>query len=967
MTWRSVGWAAAGWLAVVAAGAAARAADNLDWDAWERMPVFDGGRMMPLDTFARKAAEKICGRESPRLGLAGAAAVEDIEGPAYAGARKIFPDGQARKFRPGELLLSWLVESERWERVPFLVAKQHDLREKVLGLPLTDQEGRPLEHVSPYQFDNSRALRKWRMEVGRKMREAREAGREPELDAADKKGIELVQAYDRWRQLVFQPQSLAHGPTEFAEKLAAANGTWQSVREAIGQFRDMDRQQGPGESIDGVSESLDGLVKLGRAGRLPLAEVEPLVARLRTSSEAMALWFDEHNARFAKALPEMDPQRQKEALAYVNTLASRGRDLARHAAELQTALFDNGGTLKLVPNLNPFALEENRTPEENPQPWLSLQALLLGSRDTLRGYPPAAVDEVRSAFRQTAAAYLARDREDRPAEFTSGMERFASSVRVLGEKINPIRAKLPVKQMDTVSLAATRYPPAGATGAEVHYNRFQPFLWSWIASMVGVVLFSLSFGAIRKPMFWAGLAAMVGAGLFISYGFGLRTYITGWAPVTNMFETVVFVALVVAGLGLWFTLVPLFWPGIKLAWRLTAAPATWEARPGRDGDGAILSRETQATANWLMLAPRVGLMFVAFFALTQVPYGEGQGYTVVSLMPRVETGGGLTSNDFVAWGVGLVLLAFSMWYVPRVALTGLLSLGTIPYTLARAGVSEPLAEVIDRKVFTFSGAAVSLVASLLAYWAPVFDASIEPLRPVLRDNFWLTIHVLTITASYGAGALALGLGNVALFHYLFGRYRNPPAPSPQTLARGHRPAGNLLMFREIHRREPAAATTLAAYTYRATQVAVVLLAAGTLLGALWADVAWGRFWGWDAKEVWALISLLVYLVILHGRYAGLFGNFGLAAFSVVGATSIMMAWYGVNFVLGTGMHSYGRGAGGLWAVATFVALDWIFMAVAAIRYNVEVRQEAQSPFATPDYAASDSGDLARLDEEVAAR
>jgi hypothetical protein len=82
-----------------------------------------------------------------------------------------------------------------------------------------------------------------------------------------------------------------------------------------------------------------------------------------------------------------------------------------------------------------------------------------------------------------------------------------------------------------------------------------------------------------------------------------------------------------------------------------------------------------------------------------------------------------------------------------------------------------------------------------------------------------------------------------------------------------------------------------------------------MLGGFWAAQSWGRFWGWDPKEVWALIALLCYLIPLHARYVGWVGDFGLAACSVVCFASVVMAWYGVNFVLGAGLHSYGFGNG----------------------------------------------------------
>lgn len=130
---------------------------------------------------------------------------------------------------------------------------------------------------------------------------------------------------------------------------------------------------------------------------------------------------------------------------------------------------------------------------------------------------------------------------------------------------------------------------------------------------------------------------------------------------------------------------------------------------------------------------------------------------------------------------------------------------------------------------------------------------------------------------------------------------------------------------------------LAQSIYRAIQVAVWLLTVGTILGALWGDVAWGRFWAWDPKEVWALISLLVYLGVLHARCGGFSGNFGLVLASLLGTTSIVMAWYGVNYVLRSGLHTYAGGTGGLWYVVAVLLGNWLFLTLAAVRYFVETR------------------------------
>jgi ABC-type transport system involved in cytochrome c biogenesis permease subunit len=107
--------------------------------------------------------------------------------------------------------------------------------------------------------------------------------------------------------------------------------------------------------------------------------------------------------------------------------------------------------------------------------------------------------------------------------------------------------------------------------------------------------------------------------------------------------------------------------------------------------------------------------------------------------------------------------------------------------------------------------------------------------------------------------------------------------------------------------------------YRSMQIGVAFLAPGIILGGIWADYSWGRFWGWDPKETWALIALLGYLAVLHARYAGMIRNFGLVVTAIVTFSLVIMAWYGVNFVLGAGLHSYGFGAGGLEYVSAFVA------------------------------------------------
>ena len=212
-----------------------------------------------------------------------------------------------------------------------------------------------------------------------------------------------------------------------------------------------------------------------------------------------------------------------------------------------------------------------------------------------------------------------------------------------------------------------------------------------------------------------------------------------------------------------------------------------------------------------------------------------------------------------------------------------------------------LESVYRKRFFFYAGIPASILALIVADSQPtILDASINPLTAVLRNNMWLTIHVLTIVSSYAAFVLTAALGHIALTMSLWGKRYNGPATEVQF------------------------------FIYRAMQIGVLLLAAGTILGGVWANYSWGRFWGWDPKETWALITLLCYLALLHGRLAGWWGGFGLAVGSVVCFLSVLMSWYGVNFVLGKGLHSYGFGMGGFNYVAAFASFEALFVAFVVI-------------------------------------
>lgn len=262
-----------------------------------------------------------------------------------------------------------------------------------------------------------------------------------------------------------------------------------------------------------------------------------------------------------------------------------------------------------------------------------------------------------------------------------------------------------------------------------------------------------------------------------------------------------------------------------------------------------------------------------------------------------------------AWVFAILgMLLNTYGFVLRVYLTERAPVTNMYETVVWVGYGTVAFAMIIERLYKWrfilgAGSAVGAFCLILADSAPaVLDATLSPLEPVLRDNFWLTTHVLIITISYAAFFLAFALGDIGLVMFM----RDPHANSPQLDA-------------------------IVVGIYRSIQIGVALLAPGIILGGIWADYSWGRFWGWDPKETWALIALLGYLAILHGRLVGWIKGFGMIASSIVTFSLVVMAWYGVNFVLGAGLHSYGFGAGGVEYVSAFVGIHILAVIFVLVR------------------------------------
>lgn len=377
-------------------------------------------------------------------------------------------------------------------------------------------------------------------------------------------------------------------------------------------------------------------------------------------------------------------------------------------------------------------------PDPNSDKWKSVAEL--------QGDPQVAFVNMSKAFVDAISAQSS-GREGPKAEFENSVQAFIDAAR---------------------NQAPDRYASMTRISWELHLNKFHPFKWAWIAYLIGAIFMAFDFFRPRPVMSKVAWVFLV-LGFFLhAYGMGVRSYLSGRPPVTNMYETVV----------------------------------------------------------------------------------------------------------WVPWGTMLFSFILYRWQ--------------------------------KSKIMVLCAAVVSIFCLILTDLAPtVLDASIHPLEPVLRSTFWLTTHVLIITISYAAFFLAFALGDLMLFFFLKDeqRYSSHIRNGCQSI-------------------------------YRAIQIGVVLLAAGTILGGVWADYSWGRFWGWDPKETWAFISLMGYLALLHGRLIGWVKNFQLAAGAIVTFSLVIMAWYGVNFVLGAGLHSYGFGAGGVEYVTGFVVIHLLYVAyVSTVRYS----------------------------------
>ena len=253
----------------------------------------------------------------------------------------------------------------------------------------------------------------------------------------------------------------------------------------------------------------------------------------------------------------------------------------------------------------------------------------------------------------------------------------------------------------------------------------------------------------------------------------------------------------------------------------------------------------------------------------------------------------------VAWIVTTAGIGTRMWLEGRPPVTNLYS-SALFVGWGSVGLCLLLEAIYRNAVASVAAGAIGFTTLLIAHHLSLSGDTLEMMRAVLDSNFWLATHVVVITAGYSATFLA---GFLAII-YIF---------------RG-------VLTRSL---DAATADSLARMVYGIICFATLFSFVGTILGGIWADQSWGRFWGWDPKENGALLIVIWNALILHARWGGMIRQRGLMNLAIGGNIITSWSWFGTN-MLGVGLHSYGFTDAAFVALSSFVASQLAIIAVGCL-------------------------------------
>lgn len=836
-----------------------------------QVAVMEAGRIKPLDTVARHEVKQIYGRETIKL---------------------TGPDGNPAQWGPVAAFIDWQMPNrdDFWDNQPFILTEFVPLKEKLFAESIrsalvaaaadaaTDATAKPvLESLAKQDLITHDALKN--LLATAKLPAAHQSALEAfskKLDVASKwmtpKDLESAKVVVDGRTLEFKDW--------FRNLVGKKNGGGMAAAPVK-----LTETENRAYEVGGRLVHYTGIRDRTGLGRSPIYTVMP-----RPSSEAYLKFTSE-------ALKKA-----------INGQETAMTPLERDAAEALDRYFEDiPKSDRAMPGTKPEFDKKYSLWLSGKSPWIPLNTIIESddAELTSAGFAADKAKAMRESFRKLEAeAQNGKNGEISNATAAA----FVASIRQVGESVG-------------------QYPSVASLDRESHFNSFAPFFQAPTVYGAGLffLLFSLVFTGIGansgglfaklgKLTYGLGMAGFLSGILLEVYGFYLRIMISGWAPVTNMYETVIWVALVTAVLGLALELIyrkiycATAATGIALMATLLAAnvslldPEIKSLQPVLRSNYWLTIHVLTIVSSYAAFALALGLGLLATAYYLTATYRRSPSFLSLLAPALVGLPVGLFGYLAVTGKAGEFVTSESGYYLSFLtALAGLM--------LVVASVSAIFGEFIARALFLPFELACSAADQKAK--AETLQTQVMKNEPIVEKHWDPVTETLQSRPSQNLTQAYAASGTTAVM--------DPPAKvSPLKGSRLVENIRNSSMqgFDPTSPRERSMMNTaskikpLSTFIYRAMQVGVLLVAAGTILGGVWADYSWGRFWGWDPKEVWALIVLLVYLIPLHGRFAGWVNTFGLVAASVVCFMSVMMAWYGVNFVLGVGLHSYGFVEGG---------------------------------------------------------
>ena len=256
----------------------------------------------------------------------------------------------------------------------------------------------------------------------------------------------------------------------------------------------------------------------------------------------------------------------------------------------------------------------------------------------------------------------------------------------------------------------------------------------------------------------------------------------------------------------------------------------------------------------------------------------------------------------LAWVATTVGILTRMWLEGRPPVTNLYS-SALFVGWGCVGLCIILEKIFPNGIGSTAGGLTGFATMIVAHQLSLTGDTLEMMRAVLDSNFWLATHVIIITIGYSATFLSGFLAVIYLFRGIFTKSLDKDT-----------------------------AKSLERMVYGIVCFAALFSLVGTILGGIWADQSWGRFWGWDPKENGALLIVIWNAIILHARWGGLARTRGIMALAIFGNIVTSWSWFGTN-MLGVGLHSYGFMDEAFKALVVFVVINLLIIALAYLPAN----------------------------------